>query len=139
MATKADGPLQDTLREQLQQSLSEAQALEQKALAQLEEAKANLAIAKAEAKKLRAMIELYAGKTSGGSLTKKSVRPLVQQLLDTAPLPESEVLSALESTLRNQGKPLTGLALIIRSLRKDFADSDGTWRLPTSDQNGGQP
>ena len=129
MATHTDSPSGDT-HKQLQKELIAAEAKEQTAQAQVEAAKAALTAAKSESKKLRTIIELYVGRPSSTSLTKKTVRPLVEQVLAIGPLPEKELLSQLDAEVQSRNLTRVGLSLVVRSLRREFADASGRWSIP---------
>ena len=135
MTATTDGPPLDILHQQLKEGLAAAEAQELEAQANVDSAKAALAAAKGEAKKLRTMIELYVGKTSAGSTNKQSVRPLVEQCLAGGPLKEDVLRPQLEAAMKAKGLPLTGLALVLRSLRNDFVSHDGRWALEASEKN----
>jgi hypothetical protein len=129
------------LLESLNEALAAAEAAERDAKTQLDAAKAAHTAATAEVKKHRTMLVLYTGKTPGGSLNKDTVRPVVERLLASGPLPEKDLLKRLESEVKAQQISLSGLALVVRPLRKEFAAADGNWSLPASvsKSNHGRP
>lgn len=128
MSTRSTGPSTPTLIEHLEQDLNAAEAKEQDALVQVDDAKALLAAAKDESKRLRKIIELYSGKSSA-SLTKKTIRPIVERILkDDMPLSDKEIQERVEAQLREKSIARTGLSLILRVLKKEFS-SNGVWSL----------
>lgn len=130
MSAKSTDPSTPTLIEHLEQDLAAAEAKEQSAQVEVEEAKALLAAAKDESKRLRKIIELYSGRASA-SLTKKTIRPIVERLLkDGSKLSDDELRDRVKSELREKSIARTGLSLILRVLKKDFS-SNGVWSLET--------
>lgn len=122
------------LTELVQEQLAVAEANEQKALAKIEAAKAELATAKAEVKRHRTMLTYCSGTPGATSLNKQTVRPIIEKLLKhEGPLPEKELLSKLEVALKANSLPLTGLSLVLRPLRAEFVGSDGSWALIASE------
>lgn len=131
MSSKTDTSSAPTLIEHLEKDLAAAEAKEQSALLQVEDAKSLLSAAKDESKRLRKIIELYSGKPSS-SLTKNSIRPIIERLLrDGDSLPESDIREGVEAELREKSVARTGLSLILRVLKKEFA-SDGVWSMATA-------
>ncbi|QDV62016.1 hypothetical protein [Crateriforma conspicua] len=130
MSAKSTDPSTPTLIEHLEQDLVAAEAKEQTAQVQVEDAKALLSAAKDESKRLRKIIGLYSGKASA-SLTKKTIRPIVERLLkDGSALSEDDLRDRVESELREKSIARTGLSLILRVLKKEFS-SNGVWSLNT--------
>lgn len=128
MSTRATDPSTPTLIEHLEQDLAAAEAKVQNAQVQVDDAKALLSAAKDESKRLRKIIELYAGKSSP-SLTKKTIRPIVERLLkDGSTLSDDELRDRVEAELREKSIARTGLSLILRVLKKEFS-SNGVWAM----------
>lgn len=131
MSAKSTDPSTPTLIEHLEQDLAAAEAKEQSAQVQVEDAKVLLSAAKDESKRLRKIIELYSGKASA-SLTKKTIRPIVERLLkDGSALSDDDLRDRVESELREKSIARTGLSLILRVLKKEFS-SNGVWSLETA-------
>jgi len=122
------------LTELVQEQLAVAEANERKALAKIETAKGELATAKAEVKRHRTMLTYCSGTPGATSLSKQTVRPIIEKLLKhDGPLPEKELLAKLEVALKANSLPLTGLSLVLRPLRSEFIGPDGSWSLPVSE------
>lgn len=133
MATKPDATGAHTLVELITEQLKAAEAAETQARENIEAAKIELTAARAEVKKHRTMLFYCTGQASSTTLTKQNVRPIVERLLKEAgPLSEADLQPKLEIALKEESLPLTGLALVLRPLRSEFADTQGKWSIGDS-------
>ena len=121
--------------EQLELALAEAQQHEEQSRAAYEAAKNAHHDAKQQTKEIVSLLRICK-RESGGGLTKETLRPYVTAVLNkTGPLSEVDLRNQLQKALKQKGLPRTGITLVMRSLRKEFADEQGTWQVrakPTS-------
>lgn len=128
---------QSAFLESLQAALDDAKAKHGQANQQLQTAKAELATAKANVKRYETAFALLSEQpqnSSSGSVTKDVVRPYVRQLLAAGSLADADLSERLQTLLRKDGIATSGIALVLRALKKEFpASSDGSWSLPASE------
>jgi len=131
MAKVDHEPLQVPILDSLHAALIDAQKAEDQANERLQQAKADLAAAKAQVKRYQAALNLLTAQPlngTSGSLTKDSVRPYVQRLLADGDVTDAEFSERLQAMLRKDGIATSGIALVLRHLKKEF-DVDGVWSL----------
>ncbi len=115
--------------EQLELALAEAQQHEEKLRVEFEAAKQAHHDAKQQTKEIVSLLRICK-RESGGGLTKEMLRPYVSAVLNkVGPLPEVDLRNHLQKALKQKGLPRTGITLVMRSLRKEFADEQGTWQV----------
>ncbi len=132
MATKPDATGAHALVELITEQLKVAEAAVSLAQEEIEAGKADLLAARAEVRKHRTMLSYCTGNASSMTLTKQNVRPLVERLLKAGgPLSEADLQPKLESALKEASLPLSGLALILRALKREYMSADGRWSLPS--------
>lgn len=121
--------MSDALLEQLSCAIDEAREEEGTLQRDVDSAKVRLAEARSRRRKLERLVRVYQG-ASGGA-TKALVRPHLARLLERGPLPDKELPPAITKELRDAGKPLSGFAFALDSLRSEFFDPEkNVWRLP---------
>jgi multidrug resistance efflux pump len=120
----------------LQAALDQAKAEQEQASQRLHTAKADLATAKANVRRFETAFTLLSEKPrngSNGSVTKDVVRPYLRQLLATGALADAELSERLQTLLRKDSVATSGIALVLRALKKEFVGPDGSWSLPSSE------
>jgi hypothetical protein len=119
--------------ETLQSALDEAKAEQEQASQRLLTAKSDLATAKANVKRFETAFTLLSEQPQNGSVTKDVVRPYLRQLLATGALADAELSERLQTLLRKDSIATSGIALVLRALKKEFVGPDGSWSLPSSE------
>ena len=115
--------------QQLERALAEAQQHEEQLRVEFEAAKQAHHDAKQQTKEIVSLLRICK-REPGGGLTKETLRPYVTAVLNKAgPLSEVDLRNHLQKALKQKGLPRTGITLVMRSLRKEFADEQGTWRV----------
>ena len=107
-------------------ALTEAESKAKEAAA---EAKATLDSKRAERRQVERALRMF---TNGDadSITKKTLKPLLEQALQKGPVAEQELRNRLETVLKSKGKSTSGLGLILSKLRASYTNDQGQWTLP---------
>ena len=115
--------------EQLERALAETQQHEERLRVEFEAAKQAHHDAKQQTKEIVSLLRICK-RESGGGLTKERLRPYVTAVLNkTGPLTEPDLREQLQRILKQKEMPRTGITLVMRSLRKEFADQQGVWQV----------
>ncbi len=137
MATKPDATGTPTAIELLKEELAAAEDQAGQAEEKIAAARAEANAAKANVKRLHSALALLSGKPTNGftSLSKESVRPYVERLLADGDVADAEFLERLQALLRKDGIATSGIALVLRHLKKDYGvdNVDGVWSLSPSE------
>lgn len=122
-------PAPHDLLTQLTDALNQAKQEEQERERDLAMAKRSFADAREETRKLECVLCLLQNKSDG--ITKKQAHSVVVSVLQqTGPLPEQKLTEEVTQELVKQQASRKGLSLMLKLLRKDFADTSGRWSIP---------
>lgn len=124
----ADGP--PTAIEVLKADLEQLAEAEDNARLDAKVAQAKAAAVSAKRKTIEKAIRLLTDSPSE-ALTKRALEELLRTALAKGPQPEQQLRDRLEAHLKNKGKSISGLGLLMAKVRDRYITNDGHWQLPS--------